>query len=91
MKKYGFLSSSVNPQALSLTITSGVRLIGTLLSAVLVLQGIDYKIENEVIDQVASSLVMIVTAVFSFIEGARFLYGLGRKIMVAMSARLTDR
>ena len=79
-RKYGALSSSVNPQELSLTVTAVARVvIGVLVSfGVITVTGADSTLEQ---------IPVIVSAGYATWQGAEALWGAVRKIIVAVAAR----
>lgn len=79
-RKFGALSSSVNPQELSLTVTAVARVvIGVLVSfGVIQVTGADTTLEQ---------IPVIVSAGYATWQGAEALWGAVRKIIVAVAAR----
>lgn len=77
-KKFGALSSSVNPEELSLTITSAVRLV----LAILVSFGI---LQTTGADTVLEQIPVMVSAGYATWQGVEVLWGASRKIIVAMN------
>ena len=79
-RKFGALSSSVNPQELSLTVTAVARvIIGVLVSfGVMQVTGANTTLEQ---------IPVIVSAGYATWQGAEALWGAVRKIIVAATAR----
>lgn len=79
-KRFGVLSSSVNSDELALTVTSGARLVLGLLAAggILTTTGADTVIEQ---------IPMFVAAGYATWQGLEMLWGILRKMIVAISAQ----
>lgn len=86
-KKYGALSSSVNPQELSLTVESIGKVIIGIIGWVVVSKGMDAATAQTqlqaLVDLVAQAIPMAFTLWASMLTG----YGIIRKFIVFLSAR----
>lgn len=79
-KRYGSLSSSVNPQELSLTVTSSAQMMVSLAVAFgwLTATGAESILEQ---------IPVIVATGYATYQGCLVLYGAVRKVIVAVTAR----
>lgn len=79
-RKYGALSSSANPEELSLTVTSIVRMLGLVVTAFASFKGVDIVITDAQAQAISATVITIVTALFTIKEGSSLIYGIFRKI-----------
>lgn len=81
-KKFGALSSSVDPQKLSATIQGATKLI----AGILITFGVSNSVDmNTVYEQIA----VIVPAVYSAYGASEVIFGILRKVAVNISSRLS--
>jgi len=81
-KKFGALSSSVDENEISLTITNIAKLVGTVLSALVALQGANAVITNTEVELVVAAIVMGGTGIVSVYQGGQIVWGILRKFIV---------
>lgn len=81
-KKYGALSSSADSQEMSLTISSLIKLIGTVIAGVLALKGINISITDYDVQVLTDIIVMGITGALAVWHSVHVLYGLVRKAIV---------
>ena len=79
-RKFGALSSSVNPQELSLTVVSVVKMIGLLIGSYASAKGIDAVITDQQLELIAQTVVAIITAGLTIVQSGDLLLGIFRKI-----------
>lgn len=80
-RKFGAFSSSANPQELSLTVTSIVKILGLLIGSVASAKGVDVMISNEQLDQVAQAVIVIITAGATILQFGELVFGIVRKAL----------
>lgn len=85
-KKFGVFSSSANPQELSLTVKSIVKIVGLVIGSYASLQGIDGVITDEQLSQIADAVIVIVTASLTIVQSGDFLLGVARKVFARLFA-----
>lgn len=78
-KKFGAFSSSDNPQELSLTVSSVVKLVAIALSAIGAYKGVDLTISDGELQQVTDALLALVVAGFSIQQSCNLLLGIFKK------------
>lgn len=80
-RKFGAFSSSANPQELSLTVTSIVKILGLLIGSISSAKGVDVMISNEQLDQVAQAVIVIITAGATILQSGELILGIVRKVL----------
>lgn len=86
-KRYGALSSSVNPMELATSVLGFIRFLAGTLGALGILSATDIDLVNIAADGLLAQIAIIVpagVAAYGFIE---MIYGLLRKVVVWFSAR----
>jgi hypothetical protein len=79
-KKFGFLSSSVDPQQLSLTVESAVKLIGVLIGGYATLTHMNGFIFGQVeLQAISDAIVVIITSALAIYQSSQLIFGLFRK------------
>jgi hypothetical protein len=81
-KKYGILTSSVDNNELSMTITNIAKVVGTVLSAVVALQGTSAMITNDQVEAVVNAIIVGGTGLIAVYQSSLIVYGIFRKIIV---------
>lgn len=80
-KKYGSFSSVDDPQKLSESVGSFIKIIGTIIGAWLAMKGSHVVIGNEAIEQTTNAFTVIITSGFAIWNSAQLIFGLFRKIV----------
>lgn len=80
-KKYGALTSSVDNNELSMTITNIAKVVGTVLSALVALQGTSAVITNDQIEAVVQAIIVGGTSLIAVYQSSLIVYGVFRKIV----------
>ena len=84
-RKFGAFSSSVNPQELSLTVVSVVKMIGLLIGSYASAKGIDAVITEPQLELIAQAVIAIITAGLTIVQSGDLLLGIFRKIVARLS------
>ena len=85
-KKFGAFSSSTNPQELSLTVTSILKIVGLLIGSIASAKGVDVMISNEQLDQVAQAVIVIITAGATILQSGELILGIVRKVLARLNS-----
>lgn len=80
-RKYGAFSSVDDPQKLSESVASFVKIAGLVVGAFLTMKGSHVAIDNAVMQQTTDALVVVITAGFTIWNSANLLMGLFRKLV----------
>ena len=80
-RKFGAFSSSVNPEEVSLTIESVIKLIGLIVGGFLAMKGSGAVINDELIKQTTDAFTVIAVSGMAVWQSANFLFGLFRKLV----------
>lgn len=80
-KKYGALSSSVDSNELSMTVSNIAKVVGTILSAVIALQGTSAVITNDQVEAVVNAIIVGGTGLIAVYQSSFVIYGIFRKII----------
>jgi uncharacterized integral membrane protein len=83
-KRYGAASSSVDPQQLSLTIQSGAKTVIGIVGVIAALAGLPPKEAADTTTTVVDAIAAAVPAAYAAYHAVEAVYGLVRKIIVAM-------
>lgn len=81
-KKFGIFTSSFDPAQFSLTVSSAVRIIGSVAAGYAAIRGINMTVTDAQIKAVADAFTLIATSAIAIWHSADFLYGLFRKFTV---------
>lgn len=80
-KKFGALSSSANPQELSETVSSILKMIGYFLGTLATLKGVDANISDEQIEQLTNAIVLIISSGFAIYQSGTLVMGFVRRLI----------
>lgn len=81
-RKYGAFSSVDNPEKLSETVASLVKLVGLVIGAYATMKGTHIAITNDMLQQSTDALVVVITSGMAIWNSSNFLFGLFRKLVV---------
>lgn len=79
--KYGNFSSIDNPEKLSESVASFVKIVGVIIGAIGTVKGSHIVIDSEIIQQTTDALIVVITSGFAIWQSAQFLFGIFRKIV----------
>ena len=86
-RKFGALSSSADPQQLSKTIESVLKIIGYVVGSLAALQGVDVVIVNQNVQEIANLALVLTPAILVIKESGPLVFAAIRRILAAFYAK----
>lgn len=80
-KKFGALSSSTNPQELSQTVTSALKIFGYIIGFIGTMKGVNFVMPEGEMEALSNAVVAIIAAYYALREAGDFIFGFGRRFI----------
>lgn len=80
-KKFGAFSSSANPEEISLTVQSTLKVAGSLIAMLGAIKGINLIIPASVLQEATDAITVVITSGIAIYHAGDILWGLGRRAL----------